>query len=345
MADPGKSAFGGGGAMKAGLNRQQMVGAVGGAILLLAAGALAWWGLGSLGEKQAEAQALAERMGNPALAALLGDPAGATRANREAGEIQKIEKELWEKDGSMTTVWSQGTREAYGEGQDWSKNPEKWKDRLIQIQSELQKAAPGSQMQLGPDFYLGLEAYRQKSPSAEEVPGLALHLSVAQRLVERLMEARKSAEQYPTLCEFRALTGPGSSAEKAADTASGALPAKPGSPPAGPEKKSFQAEIRCSPEVLYTYVRLLATDPWLFILTDLSVTSAKETFPLRSEIAKKFSSDGTSGNPDVAGAKPGRKLLEVLAGEESLTVRLNLDFVAWRNPAEAKAGTPPARSP
>lgn len=331
--------------MKAGLDRQQLLGVTGGVILLMAAGALAWWGLGSLGEKQAEAQALAERMGNPALAALLGDPSGATRATKEAGEIQKIEKELWDKDGSMTKVWSQGTREAYGEGQDWSKNPEKWKDRLIQIQSDLQKAAPGSQMQLGPDFYLGLETYRQKSPSAEEVPSLALHLSVAQRLVERLMEARKSAEQYPTLCEFRALSGPGSAAEKAVEAAAGQVPVKPGSPPAGPEKKSFQAEIRCSPEVLYTYVRLLATDPWLFILTDLSVTNAKETFPLRSEIAKKFSSDGTSATPGDPGAKPGRKLLEVLAGEESLTVRLNLDFVAWRNPEEAKAGTPPARSP
>ena len=61
---------------------------------------------------------------------------------------------------------------------------------------------------------MGLDGFRQKSPTAEEVPELALHLSVAERLVRRLMEARQIKEQYPTICEFRSLAGPGSVQEK-----------------------------------------------------------------------------------------------------------------------------------
>ena len=325
--------------MKANLDRQQLMGLVMGGILFVAAGFLAWWGLGTLGEKQAEAQTLAERTGNPALAAVLGDPSGALRANREADEIRKINMDLWEKDGAMTKIWTQGTREASGEGYDWSKNPEKWKDRLIQIQSDLQKAAPGSQVVLGSDFYLGLESYRQKSPSPEEVPALALHLSVAQRLIQLLFEARKAAEQYPTICEFRSIKGPGSFVENPKESQVTAPSAKIGSTSSsGPERKTFEIEIRCSPEVLYAYVRLLATDPWLFILEDLSVFNEKESFPLRSEIAKKFSPGETSSE---AGTRSGGKLLEVLAGEESLNTRMIIDFVAWRNAEEAKTVAAP----
>lgn len=314
-----------------------------GAISLLGAAALAWWGLGSLGERQAEAQALADRMANPALAALLADPGGVERANRETGEIQKLEKELREKEGSLLAQWSAETSKLAGDGQDWSSDPGKWKDKLVAVQSELQKNAPTHRVQLAPEFYLGLDPFRQRSPAASEVPALALHLSVAHRLVELLFLARKTAEQYPTACAFQTLSGPGSVAEKAPTPV--APGSRPGPAPAGPERKAFRAEIRCSPEVLYEYVRLLSQDPALFILTNLSVQNEKQLFPLRSEIAKKFSSTEAAPAGTPGSAQNAKKLLEILGGEESLLAVLDLDFVAWRNPEEMKAKPKPPPAP
>jgi hypothetical protein len=327
--------------MKAALDKSQLMVVAGGGVGLLAAGALAWFGLGGLGEKQAEAQALTERMGNPALAALMSDPGGAARAGKEAADLLKLGQELEEKEGAMMRRWAEGTKEAAGDGQEWAKDPGKWKDELIRIQSALQKSAPASQVRLAPDFYLGLEAFRQKSPTAEEVPGLALHLKVAEKLVMKLLEARKRKEQFPTVCEFRSLTGPGSGGEKAG----AAAPGKPGAVAAGPERQKFKAEVRCSPEVLYEYLRLLAVDPWLLVVTGLEVANEKESFPLRSEIAKKFTAKEPGAAGAAGGAKEEKKLLEILAGEESLKAVVEVDFVAWRNPEEAKAGTPPPASP
>ena len=246
--------------MKASLDKSQLMAVVGGAAVVLVAGGVAWFGLGSLGEKLAEAQALTERMGNPALAALLNDPAGAGRATRDAAELKKLETELRDSD-VMARQWAQATQELAGEGKDWAKDPGKWKDRLIAVQSQLQKDAKAGRLGLAPDFYLGLDGYRQKSPTPEEVPGLALHLSVAERLVRRLMEARQTKEQYPTGCEFRSLGGPGSTQEKGVQETPPAPPGpgtKPGTPAPETERKAFRVEIRSSPEVLYEYVRLLS---------------------------------------------------------------------------------------
>jgi len=332
--------------MKAGLDKRQLLVVVGGAAVVLVAAGVAWFGLGVLGEKQVEAQALTERMGNPALAELLNDPAGAGRATRDVAELKKLETELRENDG-MARQWAQATQELAGEGKDWAKDPGKWKDRLIAVQSELQKEAKAGRLGLAPDFYLGLDGFRQKSPTTEEVPELALHLSVAERLVRRLLEARQIKEQYPTICEFRTLTGPGSGQEKGGQEMSPGPGAKPGTPAPETERKTFRLEIQSSPEVFYEYVRRLAADPALFIVTDLRLANEKQTFPLRSEIAKKFSETTAPGGEGASAEKKEKKrLLEILAGEESLNATLEIDFVAWKQPEEAKAGTPtPAATP
>ena len=331
--------------MKAGLEKRQLTAIAGAVAAALIAGGLAWFGLGELAEKQAEAQALAERMGNPALAALLSDPGGGSRASRDTAEIQKLANELRDGD-SPANLWAQATQELAGEGQDWAKDPGRWKDRLIAVQSQLQKEAKAGRLGLAPDFYLGLDGFRQKSPTAEEVPELALHLSVAERLVRRLMEARQIKEQYPTICEFRSLAGPGSGQEKVPQEKPPAAPipeAKPGV--AGPEaeRKTFRLEIRSSPEVLYEYVRLLVADPALLIVKDLKLVNEKQNFPLRSEIAKKFSeAPAPTGGAGPAEKKEEKRLLEILAGEEGLNATLEIDFVAWKKPGEAKAGGAPS---
>ena len=330
--------------MKAGLDKSQLLMGVGGATVVLVAGGVAWLGLGGLGEKQAEVQALTERMGNPALAALLNDPAGAGRATRDTAELQKLETELRNND-AVARQWALATQELAGEGKDWAKDPGKWKDRLIAVQSELQKEAKAGKLGLAPDFYLGLDGFRQKSPTVEEVPELALHLSVAERLVRRFMEARQIKEQYPTVCEFRTLAGPGSAEEKGGQekpTVPPDLGAKPRAPAAEAERKTFRVEIQSSPEVFYEYVRLLAADPALLIVTDLRLANEKQTFPLRSEIAEKFSeASAAEGGGALAEKKKKKRLLEILAGEESLNATIQVDFVAWRQPEEANAGSTP----
>lgn len=315
--------------VKAGLEPAQIRNvAVGGAWVAVMA-ILGWLGVGALMEKQVEVQALADRMGNPALAALLSDAGALPRVGREGVEIQRIEEDLKEKAGVMTKSWSEGTREASGEGEEWAKDPGKWKDRLIEIQSDLLRQSISNNVKLSPEFYLGLENYRQKSPTAEEVPDLALHLSLAKRLVEKLFQARRAKEQYPTPCELRVLTGPGSSAAASVGQVA-RTPASSPRPPAGkPERKTFRLEIRCSPEVLYAYVQRLTVDPWLFIVTDLNVLNEKQAFPLRSEVAKKFS-EGTPGTE-----KTEARLLEMLAGNEAIDVRMVVDFVIWKDPEEA----------
>lgn len=336
--------------MKAGLDRNQLLAMAGGGTVVLAAGMLAWLGLAGLGEKQAEALALSERLMNPALAAVLADPQGLERARRDAAEIQKLAKEMRDKD-KMAAEWSEATRVLAGDGAEWAKDPGKWKDRLIAIQSQLQKEAKGQKVDLAPEFYLGLEDFRQKSPAAEEVPGLALHLSVAERLVQRLLEARRAAEQYPTACRLLSLSGPASGLKKEGEEAGQPAPL-PGPPPkAGPpavqtERKTFRVELRSSPEVLYEYVRLLTVDPALLIVTNLSVTNEKQNFPLRSEIAKKFSETSPSAGADAAQKKKeAKKLLEILAGEEAVQASLEIDFVAWKNSEDRKAGVAPAVAP
>ena len=165
----------------------------------------------------------------------------------------------------------------------------------------------------------------------QEVPELALRLSVAERLVTHLFLARQTGEQYPTVCEFQTLAVIGPLQEKPGEAPVG----RPAVSPVGPERKSFRIEIRCSPEVLYDYVRRLTLDSWLFILTDLTVTNERQTFPLRSQVAKSLAPAGSPGAVSAEKTSSKKKLLEILAGEEFVTAVICLDFVNWKPSAEA----------
>ncbi|NBU69165.1 MAG: hypothetical protein EBS49_06060 [Verrucomicrobia bacterium] len=201
--------------MKSQLNPNQVKMLALAAVLILGAAVAGWFGFSSLGDKQVEAQTLAEKIGNPQLGPLLESPEATRRAEKDAQEIAKLTKELEQAKNSPSLRWAEGTRQATGDGQEWAKDPGKWQEALVQTQGQLlalSRSAPASaQVAISPDFYLGLDAYRQKSPSPQEVPGLAVHLSVARHLVEKLMEARKVREQFK-----RASRVPGPSPAKAA---------------------------------------------------------------------------------------------------------------------------------
>ena len=324
--------------------------------LLCSAGVLGWLGWGKLVDKLAEAQALADRAGNPDLAGLLADEVSINQATVEMAELKRVFSELQEKYGERMKKWSEGTLAISGNGEEWSKDPGQWKDRLIKIQSDLQAEAKVKGVQLPPDFYLGLESFRQKSPMPDEVPHLAIHLSVVRALLEKLFRARETKEKFPTACEVRSVTGPASKAEKNNEPNPMVSEAPVESGKAQMDRKAFRMDFRCSPEVFFAFLDLLKQDPQdpaLYIVTNITLTNEKQNFPLRSEIAKRLrAEEGASSvelTPKIKGpedASPREaKLLEILAGNEVLDLQIRLDFVAWSDAMPGPSESPTGKKP
>ena len=341
--------------MKGNWSRAQIICAGGGGGFFILAAVAGWLGLGSLGEMQNQAQALSERKLKPELAAILSRAGGAGAARKEAGEIAKLAVELGKTEEGLVQSWRQGYIEASGDGQGWSQDANQWKDQLIGANDRLRKRSgkkgDNSRVILADDFYLGLQEFKQQNPPSGQVPVLARQLSVSEKLVGLLMEAKKSAQEgYPTLCVLQSMEGP-------------TLPAVDGSKPGsdkiktavqagGIVRESYTMQLECSPEVLYGFIQRLARDPWLFIVSDLNLENDLKEFPKRSEVAKKFAdaskpaeggvvaAEGTGLLPEGVrgGANPPSRppLLMVLAGKERLRVLLRVDFVGWKTTAPGK---------
>jgi hypothetical protein len=101
-------------------------------------------------------------------------------------------------------------------------------------------------------------------------------------------------------------------------------------------------------------VQKVVADPWLFVVMNLSLENDMKEFPKRSDLAKKFVTEGSnlgagslgstenpeSGVDGVSATTEGSSqspLLMVLAGKERLKVVMQIDFVGWREPAPGKA--------
>ncbi len=329
---------------------QVMVAAMAGATLLIGL-ALGWFGLRAMEETQNQAQALADRKLKPELAAILGRAGGATAARKEGVELAKIADDLVQDEEKVVGNWREGLAKASGEGQDWSTDPSKWKDRLITANDQLRKRAgkkgDNSKVILVDDFYLGLQEFKQKSPSDGQVPVLARQLSVAEKLVEILMDAKGTArEAYPTQCILEIVEGPAVKESEAGKPEE--LKPKPGVAAAGMIlRESYRLQFECSPEVLYAFVNRLSQDPWLFILADLRLENEQREFLKRSEVAKKFEDETNPTPKDVGSAMVGARgganpktqtpLLLVLAGKERLKVLLRVDFIGWKTGIPGKA--------
>lgn len=341
--------------MKGKMRQAQIVCAAGGGGFLLLVGVAGYFGWGSLGEVQTQAQAVADRKVKPELAAILARPGGAGAARKEAEELKKLAGEISLGEEALVGSWREGLAEAEGTGQGWAQDPNQWKDRLIAANDVLKKQSgkkgDNSRVVLADDFYLGLQQYKQQNPPAEQVPDLARQLSVADKLVLLLLEAKKTAkEAYPTQCLLQSIVGPGSmSAEMTKGTGE---KGKAGGNAVGILREGYTLQFECSPEVLYGFVQRVATDPWLFVVVDLALENDLKEFPKRSEVAKKFAGGkqlGDGGEAGEAGAgnagggargsgvAPARPpLLLVLAGKERMKVAVRIDYVGWRAPAAEK---------
>ena len=336
--------------MKGKMTQTQMGLAVAGGGFLLVVVAVAYFGWNSLSEVQSQAQALADRKGKPELAAILTRPGGAGAVRKEAVEIGKIAEEVSQGEEGLVGSWRDGYEKASGMGQGWSQDPNQWKDRLIATNDRLKKQSgkkgDNSRVILADDFYLGLQEYKQQNPSADKVPELALRLSVAEKLVELLMDAKKTAkEKYPTQCIIQSIVSPVISAPDS-DKKS-AEKAKAGTGPAGTLREGYTLQFESSPEVLYGFIQRVAKDPWLFVVMNLSLENDLKEFPKRSEVAKKFAdaskpTDGAATDNSADGARgsanpPSRPpLLMVLAGKERMKVVVRIDYVGWKTPVAGK---------
>jgi len=341
--------------MKGNWSRTQIIWAACGGGFFVLGGVAGWLGWGSLLETQSQAQALSERKLKPELAAVLSRPGGAGAARKEAGEIAKLAEELGRTEEGLVGSWRQGYSEASGDGQGWSQDANQWKDQLIAANDRLRKRSgkkgDNSRVILADDFYLGLQEYKQQNPPGGQVPALARQLSVSEKLVGLLMEAKKFAQEgYPTLCLLESMEVPTLPAGDGSKTVNEKT--KTGGQLGGILRESYTMQIECSPEVLYGFIQRLARDPWLFIVADLNLENDLKEFPKRSEVAKKFA-DATKppegagvavegGSAAVEGARGGGNppsrppLLMVLAGKERLKVLLRVDFVGWKTATPGK---------
>lgn len=341
--------------MKGNWSRTQVIWAAGGGGFFILVAVVGWLGWGSLGETQSQAQGLSERKLKPELAAILSRAGGAGAARKEAGEVAKMAEELGETEEGLVQSWRQGYIEASGDGQGWSQDANQWKDQLIGANDRLRKRSgkkgDNSRVIFADDFYLGLQEFKQQNPPVVQVPALARQLSVSEKLVGLLMEAKKSAQEgYPTLCLLQSMEGPTVPAVDGSKP--GIEKTKAGVQAGGVLRESYTMQLECSPEVLYGFIQRLARDPWLFIVSDLNLENDLKEFPKRSEVAKKFAdagkpAEGAGVAAEGAGAAtegvrgganpPSRPpLLMVLAGKERLKVLLRVDFVGWKTAAPGK---------
>jgi len=337
------------------MSKPQIMAATGGGIFFLLVAALGWFGWSSLGDTQGQAQALADRKVKPELAAILSRPGGAGAARKEAVEVGKLGEEVSKSEEALVASWREGLVQASGEGQPWSQDANQWKDRLIAANDRLRKRAgkkgDNSRVILADDFYLGLQEFKQQNPPAAQVPGLARQLSASEKIVEILMDAKKSAsEGYPTQCLLQTLVGPAIAPAEGAKA--GSEKPRGSTEASGILREGYTLQLECSPEVLYGFMQRLAKDPWLFVVVDMNLENDLKDFPKRSEIAKKFVSDKKSsesvpstGESAEAGSEVARgsasavsrpPLLTVLAGKERLKVVIRVDFIGWKSAVPGK---------
>ena len=324
------------GEMNGKLTKPQMIALGAGVGALLLGLVLGFFGLSALGETQTQAQSLADRKLKPEVAAVLVRPGGAGAARKEAVELDKITENLGKEEEKLVGSWREGLIKASGEGQTWATDPNQWKDRLIEVNDQLRKKAgkkgDNGKVILVEDFYLGLQEYKSKSPAAGQIPSLALHLSVAEKLVEMLMETKGAAkEAYPTQCILQGLEGPAVKEEEVAKPETGKP--KAGMADGGAVVRgSYRLQMECSPEVFYGFVGRLSRDPWLFVVMDLSLENEQKEFLKRSEVAKKFEGEKSPNGTEGGSANPQAvtPLLLVLAGKERLKVVMKIDFIGWK---------------
>lgn len=330
--------------MKVSLQRNEIMGLSGVGVAVLIAATLGWFGVGHLMDQTSLADQLNEKKGQSGLAEILGRAGGMSEAKKEVSQLDELSKALASQEDELFKPWREATDEAMGTGKDWSQDGNKWKDQLVNYNDEILKKSVKTEKRksvaLATNFYLGFENFKQKSPRNDQVPELALQLSVSKRLADLLFQAKENTlEGYPTPCTLLKLQGPLSQMDE--PTAEG-NPKKEGPEKNLPKRSKYSMEFESSPEVLYAFINGLAKDRYFFIPCSLTAVNQRDGFPRRSELAVQFSAPkaqeaaSTEEMPRGEAKKAATPLLKVLAGDEKVCVNLQVDFVLWKPRADSK---------
>jgi len=310
----------------------------------LAAGQMGW---NHFSPAQEELMRLDEEQAQPGIASVLADPDGLSQVQANSKKITDLNKEMEGKLEKFTGGWKEASEKAAAANQAWAKDAGAWKDELIRSCSELlersRNTPKAKRVEFPDDFYLGLDAFRQKNPDAAEVPGLARELQIARHLVDLLRGAREtSTEAYSSPCRLKKMEGPTALRDKKTPDSPRPAATSGSSPGASQTPMIFRLALECSPEVLYEFIARLTRDTWLLLPRNMEVVNPVRQFPSRSEKMKSFQSEKAPDRPgEPTPTKSSAKLIEVLAGKEALEVFLELEYLDWNAPAgaaEAKKG-------
>jgi hypothetical protein len=304
---------------------------------------LGWWGLSGLFEESDQAQQLADRRAKSEVSNILDRVGGLAEAKKDIAQLEELNVALGQQEEVLMSSWRKSNQEAIGEGKDWAKDGNKWKDMLVKYNDELLKKSgkngDNKKVILAPNFYLGMEDYKQKSPKDDQIPGLARQLNVSKRLTDLFFESKeKVREGYPTSCTLLKLQVLSSQGGRMVDVApSKSKPAEKGEY----LRESYLMEFECSPEVLFSFIASLVQDQWFFIPMQLHLENEKENFPKRSELADLFKSSVPSESApsdQVRGVanSASSPLVLVLAGKEKVRVELKIDYVGWKTGSPEK---------
>ncbi|NDC79875.1 MAG: hypothetical protein EB090_01175 [Verrucomicrobia bacterium] len=309
-----------------------------GAGLLLFVSAVNWWGISHFNDISDKAQQLTERKGKTGVAELLSRTGGVAEGKKDLKQVEELSALVSKRADTILGPWQKASIEAAGLGKDWANDPNKWKDLLVKYTDEvLKKSGKGGDKKrviLPSGFYLGLEDYKQRSPREEQVPSLAVQLSVSKKLVELLFQAKEdSREGYPTSCTLLSLKGP------SAETGEGEGDLKTKEKTTNKKNSSrgrYVLEFESSPEVFYNFVHAVTRDDYFLVPVSMVVENEKLSFPKRSELASQFASSATNSTPSPEIEKGGRlsanpPLLLVLAGKERVRVQMILDYIQWKS--------------
>lgn len=331
--------------MKLALQKNQVLALCIAGVGLMAGLVWAWCGIGLLVEKTELAQQLAERRGKSEVANLLDRPGGISEAKKEIAEFEKFYSQLSKDDESLLGPWRQASQEAAGFGKNWAKDPNQWKDMLVSYNDEIAKKAgkigDRKKVVLSGNFYLGLERFKQLSPTEDMIPALAVQMSVSKRLVDLLFSVKeKTHEGYPTTCTLIKLQGPlGQGEERPLEAKAQEKSGEKGIW----QRDSYTIELECSPEVLYAYMSALVKDTWLFLPVNLNIENERSTFPKRSQLAEQFAPANTEASafaePRKEGSPVAPPLLLVLVGKEKVRANLQVDFISLKFPLPAKTAS------
>ncbi len=208
-----------------------------------------------------------------------------------------------------------------------SDQPQEFQDVLRKEVTLIKSIAAQSRCKLPPSFYLGLDSYENKPPSAEEVLALSRQLTVFDWVAQNLLSHQEvTLEEFtrpqapPTLRRETLVSKPSQKGNASNDKSS--LPYQ--------TTAELQLKFRCSQTAFREFLNTVVTAPYFLVIENLQVQNSSQEPPRRDGSDSTQSGTMASHNVSNAGKLP------VIVGREMLAVSMklrSLDFTDSRTAA------------